>query len=61
MIICPGGGYGGLGHVGIVTAVSEDGSMIKYKDMNGLAGFGRYGETPDFIPAHARFQKFIYR
>lgn len=52
-------GWGG--HVGIVTAVSEDGTMIKYKDMNGLAGFGRYGETTDFVPAHGRFQNFIYR
>lgn len=50
---------GGLGHVGIVTAVSPDGSMIKYKDMNGLAGFGRYGETADWVPTHSAYQYFI--
>lgn len=52
---------GGAGHVGIVTGVSEDGTMIKYKDMNGLAGFGRYGETIDWVPAQGAYQKFIYR
>ena len=31
------------GHVGIVEAVSEDGTMMKYSDMNGLAGFGKVG------------------
>jgi N-acetylmuramoyl-L-alanine amidase len=34
---------GGLGHVAIVTAVSPDGSQIQYKDMNGIAGWGRVG------------------
>lgn len=52
---------GGLGHVGIVTAVSPDGSMIKYKDMNGLAGFGRYGETNDWVPTYSAYQYFISR
>ena len=32
---------GGEGHVAIVTAVN--GNMIQYKDMNGLAGWGRVG------------------
>lgn len=51
---------GGLGHVGVVEAVSEDGSMIKYSDMNGLAGWGRAGYS-DWVPARSKFQKFIYR
>lgn len=51
---------GGLGHVGIVEAVSEDGSMIKYSDMNGLAGWGRVGYS-DWVPTLSKFQKFIYR
>jgi surface antigen len=34
---------GGEGHVAIVTAVSADGSQIKFSDMNGLAGWGRVG------------------
>ncbi len=54
------GGYGGLGHVAIVTAVSADGSMIRYKDMNGLAGFGRYGETASFVSA-SEFSNYITR
>jgi len=34
---------GGEGHVAIVQAVSADGTMIKFSDMNGLAGWGRVG------------------
>jgi surface antigen len=34
---------GGEGHVAIVTAVSADGSQIKFSDMNGIAGWGRVG------------------
>jgi surface antigen len=33
----------GEGHVAIVTAVSADGSQIQFKDMNGIAGWGRVG------------------
>lgn len=51
---------GWLGHVAVVDAVSEDGSMIKYSDMNGLAGWGRVGSS-DWVPALARFDNFIYR
>lgn len=51
---------GWAGHVGIVEAVSEDGTMIKYSDMNGLAGFGRVGYS-DWEPANSKFQNFIYR
>ena len=34
---------GGEGHVAIVRAVSSNGDMIKFSDMNGLAGWGRVG------------------
>lgn len=48
------------GHVAVVEAVSEDGNMIKYSDMNGIAGWGRAGYS-DWVPTHSRFQNFIYR
>jgi len=51
---------GGLGHVGVVEAVSEDGRMIKYSDMNGLAGWGRVGYS-EWVPALGKYQRFIYR
>ena len=51
---------GSQGHVGIVEDVSADGTMIKYSDMNGLAGFNRVGYS-DWVPVHSRFQNFIYR
>lgn len=50
---------GYLGHVAIVEAVSDDGSMIKYSDMNGLAGWGRVGYS-DWTPA-SHFEHYIYR
>lgn len=52
------GGY--LGHVAVVEAVSDDGTMIKYSDMNGLAGWGRVGFS-DWVPANAHFNHFIYQ
>jgi surface antigen/LysM repeat protein len=48
---------GGLGHVAIVSAVSPDGTMIKYSDMNGLAGWGRVGNS-DWTSA-SRFEHYI--
>jgi surface antigen len=51
---------GYFGHVAIVEDVSADGSMIKYSDMNGLAGWGRVGTTPDWVSA-SRFTNYIYR
>jgi surface antigen len=36
---------GGQGHVAIVTAVSPDGSQIQFKDMNGVAGWDRVGQS----------------
>ncbi len=50
----------GLGHVGIVEAVSADGTMIKYSDMNGLSGWGRVGYS-DWVPATSKYQRFIYQ
>ncbi len=52
-------GASGLGHVAVVEAVSDDGSMIKYSDMNGLSGFGRVGYS-DWV-ATSHFQHYIYR
>lgn len=51
---------GSEGHVGVVEAVSDDGTMIKYSDMNGLAGWGRVGSTSDFVSA-AKFEHYIYQ
>lgn len=48
-----------LGHVAVVEEVSEDGSMIRYSDMNGLAGFNRVG-TSDWVPA-STYQFYIHR
>jgi surface antigen/LysM repeat protein len=48
---------GSLGHVAIVEAVSADGTMIKYSDMNGLAGWGRVGYS-DWVTA-SRFEHYI--
>lgn len=53
---------GGLGHVGVVEAVRQgpSGVEIKYSDMNGLAGWGRVGNS-DWVPALGKYQRFIYR
>jgi surface antigen/LysM repeat protein len=50
---------GSLGHVAIVEGVSADGTMIKYSDMNGLAGWGRVGYS-DWTSA-SRFEHYIVR
>lgn len=50
---------GAFGHVAYVEAVSPDGTMIKYSDMNGLAGFGRVGYS-GWVPA-SKFPNYIYR
>ncbi|MCB9817513.1 MAG: LysM peptidoglycan-binding domain-containing protein [Candidatus Saccharimonadales bacterium] len=47
------------GHVAVVEAVSADGTMMKYSDMNGIAGFGRVGYS-DWVPT-STFQNYIYR
>ncbi len=51
---------GAEGHVAVVEAVSADGTMIKYSDMNGLAGWGRAGTTSDFVSA-TKFEHYIYQ
>lgn len=50
---------GGYGHVAIVDAVSPDGSMIMYKDMNGVAGWGRVGQS-GWVPV-SHFEHYISR
>ena len=50
---------GWAGHVAYVEAVSPDGTMIKYSDMNGLAGWGRVGYS-DWTPA-SYYSDYIYR
>ena len=47
------------GHVAIVEAVSDDGTQMKYSDMNGLAGFGRVGYSGWVAADH--FPHYIYR
>lgn len=48
-----------LGHVAIVEEVSDDGTRIKYSDMNGLAGYGNVGYS-DWAPA-STFPTYIHR
>ncbi len=50
---------GSEGHVALVEAVSDDGTMIKYSDMNGLAGYNRVGHS-DWTTV-AKFEHYIYR
>ena len=50
---------GSEGHVAYIEAVSDDGTMIKYSDMNGLAGFGRVGYS-EWVSS-SRFENYIYR
>lgn len=50
---------GWAGHVGIVEAVSPDGTMMKYSDMNALAGWGRVGYS-GWVPA-STFPRYISR
>ncbi|HSW85549.1 MAG TPA: LysM peptidoglycan-binding domain-containing protein [Candidatus Saccharimonadales bacterium] len=48
---------GGEGHVALVDDVSPDGTMIRYRDMNGLAGWGRVGQS-GWVPA-SHFANYI--
>jgi surface antigen len=48
-----------LGHVAIVEAVSDDGTQIKYSDMNGIKGWGNVGYS-DWVST-SRFEHYIYR
>ncbi|HSX31440.1 MAG TPA: LysM peptidoglycan-binding domain-containing protein [Candidatus Saccharimonadales bacterium] len=49
---------GYLGHVAVVDAVSADGTQIQYRDMNGIAGFGKVGYS-GWVPT-THFQHYIY-
>lgn len=46
------------GHVAVVNAVSADGTQIQFRDMNGLAGFGRVGYSA-WVSA-STFEHYIY-
>jgi surface antigen len=50
---------GYAGHVAVVEAVSEDGSQIKYSDMNGIAGWGRVGYS-DWVSSGS-FDWYLYQ
>lgn len=50
---------GSEGHVAVVVEVSEDGTQIKYADMNGIAGWGREGFSG--WTTAGRFEHYIYR
>jgi surface antigen len=52
----PGMSY--WGHVAYVEEVSADGAMMRYSDMNGLAGWGRVG-TSGWVPI-STFPNYIY-
>ncbi len=49
---------GGEGHVAIVDEVSADGTQIKYRDMNGIAGYGRVGYS-DWVSS-SLYPHYIY-
>jgi surface antigen len=46
------------GHVAFVEEVSPDGTMMKYSDMNGLAGWGRVGYS-NWVPI-STYPNYIY-
>lgn len=50
---------GGYGHVAIVDEVSPDGTQVRYKDMNGVAGWGRVGQS-GWVPA-SHYDHYITR
>ena len=50
---------GRWGHVGIVEEVSADGTMMKYSDMNGIAGFWRVGYS-DWVSS-TKYPNYITR
>ncbi len=55
-----GGGYSGMGHVGIIDSVDHASGTGTYSDMNGIAGFGRVGSrTISLGDAKARWM-FIH-
>jgi len=50
---------GAEGHVAVVDGVSADGTQIQFRDMNGLAGFARVGQS-GWVSA-SQFEHYIYR
>jgi len=50
---------GGLGHVAVVEAVSANGKLMKYSDMNGLAGWGTPAITTEWVPI-TTYQNYIW-
>ncbi len=48
---------GAEGHVAIVEWVSDDGTQMRYRDMNGIAGFGNEGHSG--IVSASKFQHYI--
>ncbi len=48
---------GGEGHVAVVDGVTDGGQEIEFKDMNGLAGWGRIGQS-GWVPS-TMFQYYI--
>lgn len=49
----------GQGHVSVVEEVSSDDKMIKFSDMNGIAGWGTAAKSNEWVPA-AGFD-YIYK
>ncbi|MCA9348814.1 LysM peptidoglycan-binding domain-containing protein [Candidatus Saccharibacteria bacterium] len=52
------GNFSYYGHVAVVEAVSADGTMLKYSDMNGLGGWNRVYYS-DWVPI-SEFDWFMY-
>ncbi|HEX5744215.1 MAG TPA: LysM peptidoglycan-binding domain-containing protein [Candidatus Saccharimonadales bacterium] len=50
---------GGYGHVAVVEAISADGSRVRYRDMNGVAGWGNVGHSGWVSVSH--FDNYIRR
>lgn len=52
------GNFSYYGHVAVVEQVSEDGTMLKYSDMNGLGGWNRVYYS-DWVPV-TEFDWYLY-
>jgi surface antigen len=53
-------GGGGYGHVGIVERVDYDAGVVYYSDMNGIAGWGRVGNSSMSISEMKSRYMFIH-
>lgn len=47
------------GHVAVVEEISQDGTQIRYSDMNGVAGYGRVGYSG--WVSTSTYEHYIYR